>query len=208
MPTLAGDRRQPQGDHRRLLRQPRHRRRQVRRLPADLVGGPARRSRPLPRRYGQPGSAAARRQTGPAGGRRRASVRLRARTVLLGVRRRPRAVLDGWAVRALRGHLEGAPPARDREPLHRRRDPGVRDRARVVLAAHGGQGVPTRQTEVDGVVEVHPHRQAAGTARRAARGHRRRDRPVLRPRRRADRGTRPATRGGTPSGRSRSACCS
>ena len=62
VPTLAGDRRQPQGDLCRVLRQPRHRHRQVRRLPDHRLGRPAGRGRPLPRRHRQPGAAAARRQ--------------------------------------------------------------------------------------------------------------------------------------------------
>ena len=69
----------------------------------------------------------------------------------------------------------------------------------TLLAAHrlprgeGAQG-PGRV-----VVAVHPHREVAGAPRRAARGHRRRDRPVHGPRRRAPR---PLHRG-APLGRPR-----
>ena len=51
---------QPEGDHRRVLRQPRHRHRQVRRLPDHPLGRPAGRGRPLAGRHRQPGPAAAR----------------------------------------------------------------------------------------------------------------------------------------------------
>ena len=115
-----------QGDPRCLPRQPRDRHRQVRRLRDHRLGRPARRGRPLPRRHRQPAAPAARRQAGRQGRRHRPPVRLRARALLLGLRRRPRAVLDGRAVRALRGLRQAAPPARGREPPRRHRHPPVR----------------------------------------------------------------------------------
>ena len=74
------------------------------------------------------------------GGRHGAPVRLRARALLLGVRRRPRAVLDGRPVRPLRGHREAAPPARRREPRRGHRHPDLRHGAREPVAAHRLQG--------------------------------------------------------------------
>ena len=74
----------------------------------------------------------------------------------------------------------------------------VRDRARVVSrCARPSARAEPRQTARRLVVDVHPHREVAGAARRAARGHRRRDRPVLRPLRRPDRPRSPTTPGGT-----------
>ena len=92
--------------------------------------------------------------------RRRAPVRLRARALLLGVRRRPRAVLDGRPVRPLRGHREAAPPARGRATSA---SPSASSSfaivPRVVLAAHRvPRGRATRKDAGHVVVAVHPHR--------------------------------------------------
>ena len=117
---------------------------------------------------------------------RRAPLRVRPGALLLGVRRRPRPVLDGRPVRPLRGHLQAAPSARGREPRCRHRHPRLRHRPRVDLAAHRVPEALHRKVE-GRRGGVHPYGQAAGAAGRAARGHRRRDRPLLRPRRRAAR---------------------
>ena len=67
--------------------EPRHRDRQVHRLRVHQLRVDAGREHPLLRRHRQPGSPAARRPPRPQGAGRRAPVRLRARAVLLGLRR-------------------------------------------------------------------------------------------------------------------------
>ena len=77
-------------------------------LPDHPLGRPARRGGPLAGRHRQPGAAAVRLEAWKPPGRRGAPVRLRARALLLGVRRRPRAVQHGRPVRPVRGHREAA----------------------------------------------------------------------------------------------------
>ena len=111
------------------------------------------------------------------------SVRLRTGAVLLGVRRRGRALHRRRRVRAVRGHREAAAPARGRELRRRDRDPPCRDRAGVVVVSHGGargeQGARWHR-----MVELHPTFEGTRAAGRAARGSRCPHRPLHRPHRR------------------------
>ena len=110
------------------------------------------------------------------GRRHDAPVRLRARALLLGVRRRPRAVLDGRPVRPLRGHREAAPPARGREPRRGHRHP--RSFAIVLetlsLRTAYREATPPHRARRRGWWRWIRALEAARAARRAARGHRRR----------------------------------
>ena len=115
-------------------------------------------------------------------GRRRASVRLRHAALLLVVHRRARAVQRRWAVRDLRGHREAAASARARGSV------GiaigvllVRDRARVVLVAHRAAREPsTSARRAESMLAVRPPHEDPRAPGRAARGHRRADRPRVR----------------------------
>ena len=167
---------QPQGDRRRLPRQPRDRHRQVRGLLAHRRGVAPRRGHPLGRRHRQPGAPVPRRARArraadrehPFGyGRERYFWSFIVALVLFTL---------GGSVRAVRRRGEAPQPPRARVAGDRDRDPRGRDRPRGVLVPHGrarsGQGAGRRL-----VVAVHPAQQEPRAPRRAPRGHRRADRP-------------------------------
>ena len=139
-----GGQQQP-GDHRSAHRQPRHRHRQVRRLPHHgLVVAPGG-EHPFGGRHREPGAAPPRRSSGQEGGDRGAPVRIRPGALLLGVRRRPRALQPRLGLRHLRGHREAAPPPRAGVRGGGHRHPPGRHRARELVVPDRGGRVPPAQ---------------------------------------------------------------
>ena len=119
-PGGARPRGQQEGDRRRVPREPRHRDREVRRLPDHRRLVDAGRGDPLGRRHGQPGPALPRRRAGRAAGDAREPLRLRPRALLLVVHRRARALPGRWrSSRSTRAFTSCATPttsARRRSP--------------------------------------------------------------------------------------------
>ena len=205
--TWSRERGQQASDHRRVLRQPRDRDRQVRRVPDHRIGGHAGRGRALGGRHREPGllmlGGTSRRRkatpTHPFGyGRERYFWSFAVALVLFSMGglfalyegiekfRHPHEVESIWVGVAIL--LVAIVP-------------------RGVLAADGGEGGRGTSRRGRQLVEVHPHVEATRAAGGAARGHRRRDRAVPRARPGCSWRTGPATGAGTRSGRSRSACC-
>ena len=194
-------------DRRRLSGQPRHRAEQVRGVRAYRrrvdVGG----SDPLARRHRESGPAHAGREAITAARRRGPSLRIRHAALLLGVRRRARAVQCRGPFCDLRRHREAAQSPRARRPAYRHRGAPHKRGARVVLVAYGDARKPggtARQVDLS-IRSPHQDSRAGG---RGARRHRRAHRPDVRPRR--DHARERARRGrvGTRREASRSACCS
>ena len=143
-------------DHRGVLRQPRHRHRQVRRLHPHRVGLDARRVDPLGGRHRQPGPPAARRPPGPQGAHGALPVRLRPGALLLVVRRGARALQPRLALRRLRGHPQAraprAPRVAGRSPTPSSAWPSCSRASRCARqwSSHGIQ-------RISGLARVHPH---------------------------------------------------
>ena len=132
-------------------------------------------------------------------------VRLRARALLLVLRRRPRAVHPRVGVRHLRGRAQDPAPRAARVADRRLRHPRRGDPARGVL-------VPDRDRRVAGgqgpqqLAAVRPAGEDAGAAGRAARGPRRPASASSSPSPPSPSPRSPASRCGTASAPSRSAC--
>ena len=197
-------------DHRRVPREPRDRAEQVRRVPAHRRGVDARGGDPLGRRHRQPGLAAARaasRRAGPPTSEHPFGYGTRA--LLLGVRRRARAVQPGRPVRDLRRHREAAPPARARDRV------GLAIGVLLVAIVLEGLSFRTALHESRTKMRGEQSRsqfirrtKSPGAAGRAARGHRRARRPGHRAVRRHASPTSPTSRAGTRPAASPSASCS
>ena len=95
-----------------------------------------------------------------------------------------RSCCSAWAAcsRSYEGIQKVGNPHEIESAGDRVRHPRLLDRPRDVLAAHRGEGGQPRPRRPI-VVELHPHRQGTGAARRAARGRRRRGRSAVRARR-------------------------
>ncbi len=112
-------------------------------------------------------------------GRCIASIRLRPDPLRLRLHRRDHPVLGRWCVLDLRGRQQAAAPASTRELVVADRRARGRDRARIVLPAHGDQGVEPRSGQAV-LGRVRPPRQVPGAPGHPARRHRGPHRPDLR----------------------------
>ena len=197
-----------QGHPRGAPGQPRHRHRQVRRLPLHRLELDAGRERPLGRRHRQPGAAAPRRQASQARGHPPAPVRLRPRALLLGVRGLDRAVHPrARRSRSSRASRSSCTPTSSSRPAGRSRILLVAVGARGLVVPHRGEGGTAAQGRrlLD---PLHPPVEAARAAGRAARGLGRADRPGDRSRRGRHVDRHRQRRSGTASAPPASACSS
>ncbi len=161
MPTLHHAGGQPESNHRRVLRQPRHRPFQVHRVPDHPFGRPAGRGSPLAGRHRQSGTADARFEARTAPSRPHPPVRLWIRTVLLGLCRRPCPVQHGRALCALRRNRETASPTRTPQRWGRVRHPRGGHLPRIVLPANRRQGIEPHSRRGCGLDRVHPQVEGA-----------------------------------------------
>ena len=203
------DRRQPQSHPLRLLRQPRHRHRQVRRLP-DHRRRRACSPRPSTR---SPTPATRRCCCSAASGRARpptASTRSATAASATSGRSSSPSCCSRWAAcsPSTRASRSSATRTRSRTSA----SPSASSSFAIVLESFSLRTAYREASHHKGADTTWWHvaapLEAARAAGRAARGHRRRDRPVLRPRAACSSPTSPTSPAGTPSARSPSASCS